>query len=203
MSSVTPGARAAAKSFLEAIGLLPVARRIATTLTAPETYRVHERRYRELKRQHAQVLGERLNNSQHKQKIALLCSPSFPEVEIELGLVKGLQLANFVPVVLITETGRERGCLPSIIELAAVDEIHSWQDFMDEVDSATAEAIVGRCSLSRTCSISNTPASVSAGLLFQPRSEASTRVPWICGLPRIDNCLWMRSIWTDMCQCGS
>ena len=145
MSSVTPGARAAAKSFLKTIGLLPVAQRIATALTAPETYRAHERRYRELKRQHAHVLGERLNNGQHKQRIALLCSPSFPEVEIELGLVKGLQLANFVPVVLITDTGRERDLLAKHYRLAAVDEIHSWQDFMDEVDSATAEAIVGRC----------------------------------------------------------
>ena len=145
MSSVTPGARAAAKSFLKTIGLLPVAQRIATALTAPETYRAHERRYRELKRQHAHVLGERLNNSQHKQRIALLCSPSFPEVEIELGLVKGLQLANFVPVVLITDTGREGELLAKHYRLAAVDEIHSWQDFMDEVDSATAEAIVGRC----------------------------------------------------------
>jgi hypothetical protein len=145
MSSVTSGARAAAKSFLKTIGLLPVAQRIATALTASETYRVHERRYRELKRQHAHVLGERLNNSQYKQRIALLCSPSFPEVEIELGLVKGLQLANFVPVVLITDTGRERELLAKHYRLAAVDEIHSWQDFMDEVDSATAEAIVGRC----------------------------------------------------------
>src|SRR5208283_5629487 len=119
MSAVIPGARAAAKSILRTIGLLPAAQHIATALTAPATYRAHERRYRQIKRQHAHVLGERLNNSQRKQRIALVCSPSFPEVEIELGLIKGLQLANFVPVVLITKTGREGRLLAKHYQLTA------------------------------------------------------------------------------------
>jgi hypothetical protein len=144
MSSVTPDARAAAKSILKTIGLLPAAQRIVTALTAPATYRVHERRYRQLKRQHAHVLGERLNNGQQKQRIALVCSPTFPEVEIELGLIKGLQLANFVPVVLIGNTGRDGRLLAKHYELTAVDQIYYWPDFMDKVDPATADAVIGR-----------------------------------------------------------
>src|SRR5271154_6872653 len=143
MGSVTPGARAAAKSILKRIGLLPAAQRIATALTAPATYRAHERRYRQLERHHAHVLGARLNDRHQKQKVALVCSPSFPEVEIELGLIKGLQLANFVPVVLITNMGHEGRLLAKHYRLTAVDEIHSWQDFMEEVDPTTAEAVIG------------------------------------------------------------
>ena len=145
MSSATPNARATAKSILKTIGLMPAAQRIATLLTAPATYRAHERRYRQLKWQHAEVLGERLNNNQRRQKIALVCSPTFPEVEIELGLIKGLQLANFVPVVLITNSGREGRLLAKHYRLAAVDEVYSWQDFMDEVDRKTAEDVINGC----------------------------------------------------------
>src|SRR5215469_3081437 len=107
MSSAIPGARNTAKSILRKAGLLPAVQRIYTILTAPPAYRAHERRFRQLKRQHGHVFGERLNDPQRKQKFALVCGPTFPEVEIELGLVKGLELANFVPVVLLTDTGRE------------------------------------------------------------------------------------------------
>src|SRR5271169_866831 len=122
MSSATRGVRSAAKSILEKTRLLPTAQRIANVLTAPPEYRAHERRFRQLKRQHGRVLGERLNDSQRKQRIALVCSPTFPEVEIELGLIKGLQLANFEPVVLITDTGREGRLLAQYYKLAAVGE---------------------------------------------------------------------------------
>ena len=130
MRSDTPGARNTAKSILRKAGLLPAAQRISTILTAPAAYRAHERRFRQLKRQHGHVLGERLNDPQSGQRFALVCSPTFPEVEIELGLIKGLQLANFVPVVLITDTGREARLLAQYYKLAAVGEIHQWSDFV-------------------------------------------------------------------------
>ena len=145
MSSDTRGVRNTAKSILRKAGLLPAAQRIATILTSPPTYRAHERRFRQLKRQHGHVLGERLNNHQHRQRLALVCSPSFPEVEIELGLIKGLQLANFVPVVLITDTGREGRLLVQYYKLTAVGEFHQWSDFAGETDSTVAEAVVSRC----------------------------------------------------------
>jgi hypothetical protein len=113
-------------------------------LNAPPEYWKYERRFRELKRQHGHVLGERLNNRQCKQKVALVCCPGFPEVEIELGLIKGLQLANFVPVVMTT-TGREGRLLAQYYRLTGVDETHPWNDFVGETDSTVAEAVVSRC----------------------------------------------------------
>jgi hypothetical protein len=144
MRSDTPGARNAAKSILRKAGLLPAVQRISTILTAPPAYRAHERRFRQLKRQHGHVLGERLNDPQRRQRFALVCGPTFPEVEIELGLIKGLQLANFVPVVLIPDTGREGRLLAQYYKLAAVGEIHQWSDFVGETDSTVAEAVVSR-----------------------------------------------------------
>ena len=145
MSSATPVARNMARSILRKVGLLPAARRIATILTASPEYRAHERRFRQLQRQHGQVLGERLNNHQRRQRLALLCGPSFPEAEIELGLIKGFQLADFLPVLLISDTGREGRLLAQFYKLAGVDEIHSWSDFARETDSTDAEAVVSGC----------------------------------------------------------
>jgi hypothetical protein len=149
MGSDTPGARNTAKSILRKAGLLPAVQRISTILTATPAYHAHERRFRQLKRQHGHVLGERLNDPQRRQKFALVCGPTFPEVEIELGLIKGLQLANFVPVVLLTDTGREARLLAQYYQLAAVDEIHQWGDFVGETDSTVAEAVVSRCKSQR------------------------------------------------------
>ena len=144
MSSARLAPRDAAKSMLKAAGLLPLAERIATALTAPPEYRNYERRFKELKRRHGYVLGVRLNDARCKQGVALVCSPSFPEVQIELGLIKGLQLANFVPVVLITDTGRECRLLGQHYKLTGVDGIHLWSDFAAEADKRSAAAIVDR-----------------------------------------------------------
>ena len=73
MSSGTPVARNVAKSILRKAGLLPVARRIAQIFRAPSEYSGYERRFQQLKRQHAHVLGERLNNRHLRQRVALVC----------------------------------------------------------------------------------------------------------------------------------
>jgi hypothetical protein len=145
MASVRPSTRETAKKILKTVGLLPVAQRIAAVLAAPPGYRAHARRFRQLKRQHAHVLGERLNNSQHRQRVALVCSPGFPEVEIELGMIKGLQLANFVPVVLIMGRGHNGRLLAQHYKLAGVDEILQWGEFSWEASCAIAEGVVSGC----------------------------------------------------------
>jgi hypothetical protein len=144
MSSATPGPRDATKSVLKAVGLLPLVQRIATILTAPPDHRACERRYNELRRQYGRVLAERLNDRRHKQSVALVCSPSFPEVQIELGLVKALQLANFVPVVLIVDTGRTGRLLAQHYKLVGVDTIQHWSEFAPAADKTAAAAIVDR-----------------------------------------------------------
>jgi len=145
MNSATPGARDTVKSILKTVGLLPIAQRIADLFRPPSLYSGYERRFQQLKRRSAHVLGERLNNHQSRQKVALVCDPSFPEVQIELGLIKALQLANFVPVVLITTPGREGKLLAEYYKLAGVDDICHWPDFAGETDTAAAEAIVSQC----------------------------------------------------------
>jgi hypothetical protein len=144
MNSAVSKSRDAAKMMLRAAGVLPLAQRLATMLTASPEYRSNERRFKQLRRQHGPVLGERLNDDRRKEGIALVCSPFFPEVQIELGLIKGLQLANFVPVVLIGSTGRDGRLLAEHYKLAGVDNIHQWRDFGGEVDKKSAAAVVDR-----------------------------------------------------------
>jgi hypothetical protein len=50
-----------------------------------------------------------------------------------------------MPVVLINETGREGRLLVQHYKLAAVDEVHQWDEFAEGIDNGTAEAVVSRC----------------------------------------------------------
>jgi Capsule polysaccharide biosynthesis protein len=145
MRSATPSARDLAKAILGAVGLLPVAQRLANVFRVPSEQSGYERRFRQLKRRSAHVLRDRLNDDRVRQRVALVCSPGFPEVEIELGLIKGLQLANFVPVVIIPHEGPYATLLAEHYRLAAVDEIHEWSEFIAKSDGAMAESVVSRC----------------------------------------------------------
>jgi Capsule polysaccharide biosynthesis protein len=146
VSSVKRNAREAAKKILKTVGLLDAARRIDSLLNAPPAYRAHERRFRQLKREHAHVLGARLNGDAGRKGVALVCSPGFPEIQIQLGLIKALQLANFEPVALILSRGREGRLLAQHYKVAGVDKVLPWGEFDWQSNSAAAEAVVGRCS---------------------------------------------------------
>jgi hypothetical protein len=74
----------------------------------------------------------------------LIFSPIFPEVEIELGLIKALELANFIPVVLIYATGRAERFVAKYYELAAVKGVHFWSEFPKKPDLAAAEAVINQ-----------------------------------------------------------
>ena len=139
-----PSIRDVGRAILKPIGLLPAAQYVTAAFGASPAYRDHERRYRQLKRQHGDVLGARLNNANNEQRVALIWGPSFPEVQIELGLIKGLQLANFVPVVIIMARGREGRLLAKHYELAGVKEVIQLE-FDRESNRAAAEDIVNRC----------------------------------------------------------
>lgn len=137
-------ARSTAKSILSAVGLLPTAQRIVRKFRPPTEFEAYERRFHRLARRHGHVLGERLNDSHTTQKIALVCSPGFPEVEIELAFIKALQLANFLPVVLIPHDGPYAKLLAEHYRLAAVDEVHLWGEFVGELESDIANEVVSR-----------------------------------------------------------
>lgn len=145
MGSSQSKVRKTAKRILKPVGLLPLAQQIASVFRPSSEYAGYERRLRELKRHYGHVLGERLNDPQKTQRVALVYSPGFPEAEIELGLIKALQIANFVPVVIIPYDGPDAPLLTEHYRIAAVDEIHHWREFAVESDHAVAEATVTQC----------------------------------------------------------
>lgn len=141
MSSILATLRTGSKSILKTVGLLAPARRFVAQLGS-------QWRFRKFKRQHAHVLRQRLHNANGRQKIALVSSPLFPEVELELGLIKALELANFMPVVLISSVGRSdtKGrLLAEYYKLAAVQEILFWNEFVEKPNFAAAEAVINQC----------------------------------------------------------
>lgn len=137
--------RDVAKAILKPIGLLPAAQDINAAFTASSTYQAHVRRYRQLKKQHGDVLGACLNNPNSEQRVALVWGIPFPEVQIELGLIKALQVANFVPVVLNMEQGHGGRLLTKHYKLAGVKDVIQWGEFACEPHNATAADAVDRC----------------------------------------------------------
>lgn len=146
--------RASLKLILKRLGLLPAARwfrRLIMLLTKPEfrrrelelrrRERAHRQRFLRFKRQYGNVLRYTLNDAKHEQKRALVVGSGFPEVEIELGLIKALELAGFVPVALIIHERQNR----EYYNLAAVKEVHFWEEFCDPLDFTAAEAVIDRC----------------------------------------------------------
>lgn len=101
----------------------------------------HRKRFSQYKRQYGHLLRHRLNGAKRGQKIALVASPVFPEVEMQLGVLKALELAEFTPVVLIPHGGR---LLLKYYRLAAVRKVHFWNEFVDarDFDVPAANAII-------------------------------------------------------------
>jgi hypothetical protein len=104
--------------------------------------RAHRQRFLQFKRQYAGVLGHRLNRAGHGQKSALVASIGVPEVEAELGLVKGLELAGFTPTVLVPHQDR---LVPLYYGLASIKEVRFLSDIAAPLDYAAAEAAIEPC----------------------------------------------------------
>jgi len=115
-------------------------------LTSPQVRR-HERerrlRFLEFKGKYGTILGHRLNSGAGEQGKALIWSVGVPGVEMELGLVKALEMAGFEPVVLI-RYGQE--LLRGYYHLAGVKKIYSWEKFSPVVNLSAAERIIDRYS---------------------------------------------------------
>lgn len=135
------------KSVLKWAGLLPAARRIrrwAVITVSPAVRRQERERRREFvkfKRVHADALGCRLRPDGWGEKKALFVSSGLVDaVRTEIGLIKGLELAGFTPVVL---TPPDRW-LVKHYELARVQQILAWEDFLSPPDAVQGEAVVAR-----------------------------------------------------------
>jgi len=149
------GLRLRLKALLKWLGLLDTARllrRLVMVLINPEFRRqVSEQRrreratkqkLRELNQRYSVILRHSLAGPVHENKRALLVSTGFlPEVELELVLVKALELAGFAPAVLIMY---EQRFYPEYFNLVGVKEVVSWKEFCDPPDLADAEAVIER-----------------------------------------------------------
>lgn len=130
------------KDVLRRFNLLTTARwfwyRINPTLRRREKRRREE--FLRFKQQYGDVLRYRLNNGENQKK-ALVVSIGFIDgVRTELGLIKGLELAGFTPVVL----SHRNPWLIRYYKLAGVEEFLFWDEFADSIDTAAAEATVDR-----------------------------------------------------------
>jgi hypothetical protein len=145
------GGRAILKAFLKKFGLLNAAnwfRKLIKVVTDPEfrqqelehqqRERAYHQRLRQFKRQNGNALRLNLNPSKGKSRKVLIIGVNFPEVELELGLIKALEIAGFTPVALVAH---RKLCL-DYYRLAGVKEIHFLGEFLDPINIHAAEDIL-------------------------------------------------------------
>ena len=131
--------RAVLRHILEPVGLLPAARvfrRLIFGLIRPgcrrqeimrrHRERAHRERFTQFKRQHGDVLRLNLNRIDKKGQRVLVVG-AVRLLEIELGLIKALELAGFEPVVLILGNSP---LLKQYYNLTGVKEFHFWRDYI-------------------------------------------------------------------------
>lgn len=135
--------RDALKPALRRLGLMPAAKRAARAVHLYRSYRaerIYEGRFRDFAARHGAVLrAPLLEPPASAAPVALVTSVHFPEVEIELALLKALELAGFRPVLLLL---RDQWILRKYYGLAGL-EVHSWDDFVATPDRAAAEEALG------------------------------------------------------------
>lgn len=141
--------RMALAGVLSTFGLLARARRIRLRILLLANQEVRRRkraeheRFVRFKQEYGAVLGHRLDPIAGTTKTALVISSRCPTVEGELCTIKALQMAGFRPVMLLED---EQSALGPYYELAGVEEIHFWSEFLTSLDySSDAAALVARC----------------------------------------------------------
>jgi hypothetical protein len=134
---------------LGALGLLALARRIrlrarlATNRAIRRREREDHARFSRFRLEYGAFVSVKLGGIADISKTALVISSRCPTIEGELCTIKALQLAGFRPVVLLED---EQRALAPYYELAGVDEIHLWSEFLTSRDySSQAAAVVERC----------------------------------------------------------
>ena len=134
------------KAFLKSSGLYLPARRALRPLrlyrSSQET-RAHRDRYLDFKRRHSAALGQPLAPLRKSRGIALVCSAHFPGVELELGVIKALELAGFTPLVLVR---RQEWLLRKYYELASLrEQVHNFYDYTEAPELEAAQLLLDRC----------------------------------------------------------
>ena len=104
--------------------------------------RVQRQRFLQFKRNYTNVLRYRLISDSHTQKSVLVIGIDFPEIEAELGLLKGLELAGFSPKVVVPH----RFPLASdYYRLASINDVRFLSEFTPSDDLPAAETAIESC----------------------------------------------------------
>jgi hypothetical protein len=136
------------KAILNKLGLLPAAWsvfRAARSMSDPafrRSERIKQKRFNQFKQQYARVLRHRLTNPGQPKKSALVFGIDFPEIEAELGLIKGLELAGFVPRVVAPHNSR---LIPKYYDLASISKVQFLNEFMPAEDLSSARSVIEKC----------------------------------------------------------
>jgi hypothetical protein len=138
------------KPFLRKLGLLDTAEwlwRLIVPVFKPEIRKavfeynqreqLNRERFLQFKKQNGKLFKHSLNRFSPKKKV-LIGGIGFPQVEIELGLIKALEMAGYTPVVLIEPAN------PNIkfYKLAGVKEFIFLSDMIGNPDLAMAEEVI-------------------------------------------------------------
>src|SRR5262245_42975304 len=101
--------RSTTRTTLQAFGLLGLVRRrrrklrgwikLAMRVDIRESRRNEALRFEQVKRDYGPLLGVNLNRGNDQTRKALVLSRSFTPIELQLWLVKALEMAGFTPVV--------------------------------------------------------------------------------------------------------
>lgn len=94
------------------------------------------REYRDWRRAHGATLGPSLYPAGTAKRALIVAKGTVAGTQIELGLLKGIELGGFVPVVLAD------GWLHKHYRLAGIDDIVRWDRFTGREPRAAAETIV-------------------------------------------------------------
>ncbi|MDT7041537.1 hypothetical protein [Candidatus Nitronereus thalassa] len=148
-----PVLRKRIKSLLHIFGLLSIAWSFfyfIRLLVNPELRRqekegkdlekAKQQRFAEYKNAHGGILKHNLNLTNTNLRKVLISSIGFPEIEIELGLIKGFELAGFEPVVLIMD---EDELLRQYYDLAGIKHVFRYREASEKSEFlAVAETVV-------------------------------------------------------------
>lgn len=155
-------------AVLSALGLLAPARRVRLQVMLATNREIRRRerhvrvRFSRFSCDYGAVIGQRFNGIAGTRGTALVVSSRCPTVEGELCTIKALQLAGFRPVVLLED---EQRALRPYYELAGVDEVHLWSEFLTSASySGSAARLVSRCD-SVSDLLGSTHASVRVGMI--------------------------------------
>lgn len=141
------------KFILKSVGLLPAAQSVRRAvrpeaidpkaLARQEREMSQRQRFLEFKRNYEAVLQYDLNRADYGQRRVLIVSMGFPEIEIELGLIKAMEMAGFTPYVIVPYNAP---LLMDYYNLAAIKDVHYLDSFTEPPDLAAAEAILDQFS---------------------------------------------------------